>query len=45
MLETALLAFTTFFATVGPLDTAALFPALTPHNTAASGAPWRSRAA
>ena len=34
MLETALLAFTTFFATVGPLDTAALFPALTPQNTA-----------
>lgn len=34
MLETALVAFTTFFATVGPLDTAALFPALTPQNTA-----------
>ena len=34
MLETALLTFTTFFATIGPLDTAALFPALTPHNTA-----------
>src|SRR4051794_38834539 len=34
MLETALVAFTTFFATVGPLDTAALFPALTPHNNA-----------
>jgi multiple antibiotic resistance protein len=34
MLETALLAFTTFFATIGPLDTAALLPALTPHNTA-----------
>ena len=33
MLETALLAFTTFFATIGPLDTAALFPALTPRNT------------
>jgi multiple antibiotic resistance protein len=33
LLETALLAFTTFFATIGPLDTAALFPALTPHNT------------
>ena len=34
MLETALLAFTTFFATIGPLDTAAMLPALTPHNTA-----------
>ena len=34
MLETALLAFTTFFATIGPLDTAALYPALTPGNTA-----------
>jgi multiple antibiotic resistance protein len=34
MLETALVAFTTFFATVAPLDTAALFPALTPQNTA-----------
>jgi multiple antibiotic resistance protein len=34
MLETALLAFTTFFATIGPLDTAALFPALTPANSA-----------
>ena len=34
MLEKALLAFTTFFATIGPLDAAALFPALTPHNTA-----------
>ena len=34
MLETALVAFTTFFATIGPLDTAALFPALTPQNTA-----------
>ena len=38
MLETALLAFTTFFATIGPLDTAALFPALTPaeHRTRAA---------
>ena len=35
MLETALLAFTTFFATIGPLDTAALFPALTPNDSAA----------
>jgi multiple antibiotic resistance protein len=34
MLEAALMALTTFFATVGPLETAALFPALTPHNTA-----------
>lgn len=34
MLETALLALTTFFATIGPLDTAALYPALTPNNTA-----------
>lgn len=34
MLETALLAFTTFFATIGPLDTAALYPALTPQNSA-----------
>lgn len=34
MLETVLVALTTFFATIGPLDTAALFPALTPHNTA-----------
>jgi len=35
MLETALVAFTTFFATVGPPDVAALFAALTPRNTAA----------
>lgn len=35
MLETALVAFTTFFATIGPADVAALFPALTPHNTPA----------
>lgn len=34
MLEAALVAFTTFFATIGPLDTAALFPAMTPQNTA-----------
>jgi multiple antibiotic resistance protein len=33
MLEAALVALTTFFATVGPLDVAALFAALTPHNT------------
>ena len=35
MLETALIAFTTFFATVGPPDVAVLFAALTPENTAA----------
>lgn len=35
MLETALVAATTFFATIGPLDVAALFAALTPHNTTA----------
>src|SRR3546814_1515526 len=33
MIETALVALTTFFATIGPLDVAALFAALTPHNT------------
>jgi MarC family membrane protein len=35
MLETALIAFTTFFATIGPADVAALFAALTPNNTPA----------
>ena len=35
MLETALIAFTTFFATIGPADVAALFAALTPGNTPA----------
>ena len=30
MLETAVVAFTTFFATVGPLDVAAMFAAMTP---------------
>ena len=35
MLETALVALTTYFATIGPLDVAALFAALTPHNTTA----------
>lgn len=35
MLETALVAFTTFFATVGPADVAALFAALTAQNTPA----------
>lgn len=34
MLETALVAFTTFFATIGPVDVAALFAALTPAATA-----------
>ncbi len=34
MLETALIAFTTYFATIGPHDVAALYPALTPHNSA-----------
>jgi len=33
MFETALIAFTTFFATIGPLDVAALFAALTHENT------------
>jgi multiple antibiotic resistance protein len=33
MLETALVAFTTFFATIGPLDVAALFAALTAKAT------------
>ena len=35
MLETALIAFTTFFATIGPADVAALFAALTTRNTGA----------
>jgi multiple antibiotic resistance protein len=35
MLETALVALTTYFATIGPLDVAAIFAALTPHNTSA----------
>jgi len=34
MLEIALVAFMTFFATIGPPDVAALFAALTPDNTA-----------
>lgn len=33
MLETALVSLTTYFATIGPLDVAAIFAALTPHNT------------
>ncbi|MDH3713856.1 MAG: MarC family protein [Gammaproteobacteria bacterium] len=36
MIETALVAFTTFFATIGPLDVAAMFTAMTPSNTAQS---------
>jgi hypothetical protein len=35
MLETALIASTTYFATIGPADVAALFAALTPNNTPA----------
>jgi multiple antibiotic resistance protein len=35
MLETALIAFTTYFATIGPADVAALFAALTPNSTPA----------
>src|SRR5690606_10695037 len=35
MLETALVAFTTYVATIGPADVAALFAALTPDNTPA----------
>ena len=33
MFETAIVAFTTFFATIGPLDVAAMFAAMTPSNT------------
>jgi multiple antibiotic resistance protein len=35
MLETALTAFTTFFAVIGPIDTAVLLASLTPNMTAA----------
>jgi multiple antibiotic resistance protein len=35
MLETALIAFTTFFATIGPADVAALLAVLTPRSSAA----------
>jgi multiple antibiotic resistance protein len=34
MLETAIVSFTTFFATVGPLDVAAMFAAMTPRASA-----------
>ncbi|MCB0173785.1 MAG: MarC family protein, partial [Anaerolineae bacterium] len=33
MLETAVVAFTTLFATIGPIDAAAVFAALTPDST------------
>ena len=33
MIETAIVSFTTFFATVGPIDVAAMFAALTPSAT------------
>lgn len=36
MMETAIVAFTTFFATIAPLDVAAMFAALTPHATPAA---------
>ena len=35
MLETAIIAFTTLFATIGPPDVAVLFAALTPDETPA----------
>ena len=35
MLETGLLAFTTFFATISPIDVAVLFASLTPHASQA----------
>jgi small neutral amino acid transporter SnatA (MarC family) len=35
MLETALTAFTTFFAVIGPIDTAVLLASLTPNLTRA----------
>ena len=34
MLDTAILAFTTLFATIGPLDVAAMFAVLTARDTA-----------
>lgn len=34
MLETAIVAFTTFFATIGPIDVAAMFAAMTPGASA-----------
>jgi multiple antibiotic resistance protein len=44
MLETALIAFTTYFATIGPADVAALFAALTPKTRRRSGGRWQLRA-
>ena len=35
MLDTAVIAFTTYFATIGPIEAAAIFAGLTPDNTAA----------
>ena len=35
MLETAIVAFTTFFATIGPIDVAVVFAAMTPNASAA----------
>lgn len=35
MLETAIVAFTTFFATIGPIDVAAMFAAMTPNASSA----------
>ena len=35
MLETALTAFTTFFAVIGPIDTAVLLASMTPNMTGA----------
>ena len=36
MVETAIVAFTTFFATIGPLDVGAVFAAMTPTADAAA---------
>jgi len=36
MIEIAVVAFTTFFATIGPLDVGAVFAAMTPHASAAA---------
>ena len=43
MLETGLLAFTTFFATISPIDVAVLFASLTPHATQARRAVMAAR--
>ena len=34
MFDTAIIAFTTYFATIGPIEIAAIFAGLTPDNTA-----------